>query len=309
MTDDLKLLDDLGAGLDAPTGPPAALRARVMAKASDTTTNADARPWRWGPRLVAALAVAVVVATAGGLAYRGEHRAGQPSTGALSASAILLAAAHTASLAPALPARPDQFVFVESAVEHTRFEASRIPNSVGTTQRRIWRSVSGNRKGLLIDPGSPSRALQEGPVSLEPDGRHAYRDDVPGDADAALTFLYEHSQGDNPPDEQAFTTVAELITEAYLPPASLSAVFTAAARIPGVTVIRDVRDAAGRSGIAVGLVTGDVRQELIFDPSTRAFLGARTVLIRQIGRFPVGTVTSSTAVTRVAIVDRAGQLP
>jgi hypothetical protein len=143
-------------------------------------------------------------------------------------------------------------------------------------------------------------------VPLEPDGQPAYRDDVPSDVTAALTFLYEHSEGDNPPDEQAFTTVAELIQEAYLPPASLAAVFAAAAKITGVTV---VRDAAGRSGIAVGLVTGDVRQELIFDPTTHVFFGERIVLIRRVGAFPEETVTSSTAVTHVAIVDRAGQLP
>jgi hypothetical protein len=90
---------------------------------------------------------------------------------------------------------------------------------------------------------------------------------VPSDGNAALAFLYAHSEGDNPPDDQAFTTAAELIQEAYLPPASLSAVFAAAAQSPGVTVTRDVRDAAGRSDIAVGLVTGEVRQELIFETS------------------------------------------
>jgi hypothetical protein len=335
MTDDLKLLDELGASLDAPAGPPAGLRTRVMATVSATMDatqprrtldHTGFRRWlgkpsppssvtrRWGQRLAAGLAVTVVIATAGSLTYRSDGRSGQPpaspgSTSALNASGILLAAAQTASLAPKLSARPDQFVFVESAIEHTKFEASRIPNLTGTTQRRIWRSVSGTRKGLLIDPGSPSRALREGPVPLEPDGQPAYRDDVPSDVTAALTFLYEHSEGDNPPDEQAFTTVAELIQEAYLPPASLAAVFAAAAKIPGVTVIRDVRDAGGRSGIAVGLVTGDVRQELIFDPTTHVFFGERIVLIRRVGAFPEGTVTSSTAVTHVAIVDRAGQLP
>ena len=57
--------------------------------------------------------------------------------------------------------------------------------------------------------------------------------DVPRDADAALKFLYRQSEGDNPRDQQAFTTLQELLVDSYLPPDALSALFEAAARIPG----------------------------------------------------------------------------
>jgi hypothetical protein len=45
-----------------------------------------------------------------------------------------------------------------------------------------------------------------------------------------------------------------------------------------------------------------VRSELIFDPKTYAYLGGRTVTKQ-------GDVTGGAARLRIAIVDRAGQLP
>jgi hypothetical protein len=90
--------------------------------------------------------------------------------------------------------------------------------------------------------------------------------------------------------------------------ASLAAVFDAVARIPVVAVVGDVTDEAGRGGIAVALteVQGD-REELIFDRRTRAFLGERSVEVRDQDGLKAGQVLNSTAMLRVAIVDRVGQ--
>jgi hypothetical protein len=69
-------------------------------------------------------------------------------------------------------------------------------------------------------------------------------------------------------------------------------------------------DEAGRPGVALARdeVQGTLA-ELIFDPKTFVYLGERSVLTRDDSGLRAGQTLNSTAVLKVAVVDRAGQTP
>jgi hypothetical protein len=125
---------------------------------------------------------------------------------------------------------------------------------------------------------------------------------------------------------QAFRTIGDTLRESYVPPRALSAMFAAAAKIPGTTVIKGARDLLGRSGVAVGQTWHGTRCELIFDSKTYRLLGEREVVDNDASFQPTGgkpgigvwkpdpklkesTVLYSTATIRTAVTDRAGQPP
>lgn len=74
---------------------------------------------------------------------------------------------------------------------------------------------------------------------------------------------------------QMFTIVGDMLRETPMPPALRAALFRVAARIPGVELVGETTDAAGRSGVAVALGEPHRRAELIFDADTAALLGER----------------------------------
>jgi len=66
-------------------------------------------------------------------------------------------------------------------------------------------------------------------------------------------------------------------------PAVRGALYEVAADLPGVELVGRVKDAAGRSSVAVAYThdtgEGAIRQEFIFDPQTAVLLGERYVLV------------------------------
>jgi len=169
---------------------------------------------------------------------------------------------------------------------------------------------------------------------VEPDckaGDDHYRDDLPTDTDGMYERLYAGAEeGALPPDVSAFRVVGDVISGYYLPPKSRAALFSAAARIPGTTVTRDVTDLADRVGIAVGQTWGGVRHELIFDPVTFAFFGKREIVDHDdsfepaggrpeffpptpdpelAGYMKPGHVLRQSVDLRIALVDERGQRP
>jgi hypothetical protein len=89
----------------------------------------------------------------------------------------------------------------------------------------------------------------------------------------------------------AYSEIFSILSSVYVLPRSVGAtLFDAAARIPGVVVLRHVTDAAGGRGIAVAMSgrtmagapassTRVLRYELIFNPQTYRFIGLQTVTI------------------------------
>jgi hypothetical protein len=326
---DLKSLNELGRTLDPPTDtPPGRLRHRVLNEA--TRPSRGRRGFtvpRFGWRLAAVGGLAAAV-TVGVLATQvisfGERT---PVSTASAAERILTGAADQARHRPALAVRGDQFVYVESrTVAMNVYEDGSRHATITPALRRAWLSADGTRDGLVRTqggdgPGDLPLPGCQGGTSTESKGGTTeqvectpipgYRADLPVDADGMLRYLYRGADGTkNPRDQEAFTAAGDLIREANLSSASLAAVFEAVARIPGVRVVGNVTDAAGRAGVALARdeVQG-IRAELIFDRTTYAFLGEHEVLTRGAYGFKAGESINSTAVLRVAVVDRAGQLP
>ena len=323
-------------------GPPPALRTRVLAALEQPVSGRPARVrWvrarparlgsasRLGWRLGAAAGLAAAV-TAGVFALQTTPSGGHRPAANAEAAEILNYAAATAGGAPAPAVRPNQFVFVESMTAYPSYVpgvADPGPRPADRKLRQIWLSVDGTGDGVLKERPSdgtgrwrisPLPGCRDGQstavkgnvtetqgsvtVTQKCEATPAYHGDLPSDPAAMLTYLYRNSNGGNPADQQAFITVGDLIRENYLPPRSLSALFAATAKIPGVTVTRSVVDADGRTGIAVGRTFNGSRQELIFDPHSYAYLGERELDGH-------GSVTGEAARLRIAIVDRAGLLP
>ncbi|GIH12981.1 hypothetical protein Raf01_11530 [Rugosimonospora africana] len=324
----------LGSELDpAGANPPARLRQRVLTEATVAGRGGYRRPRfalpSMGWRLGVAGGLAAVV-TAGVLVTQVVPFGGHAPASRASAADILHDAASLAQHGPMLTVRGDQFVYADSIATATQLSQGQGGDSSQVTtsnERRAWLSVDGTGDGLIRQhPRSDAGGWQEiplpgcrGGVEKQTKGEQTvsqpckpipnYRGDLPTDADGMRALLYRNAGGTkNPRDQEAFTAAGDLIREAYLSPASLAAVFNAVAKIPGVTVVGNVTDEAGRGGVAVALteVQGQ-RQELIFDRGTHAFLGERLVQVRNEDGLKAGQVLESTAVLKVTIVDRVGQ--
>lgn len=319
---------------------------RLMAQIHDesrTTTAPAAAPARpkerrtWFRRPViavplAAFALAGVVATGVVLTGQGDGDGSTLATGPLlttdigAASAagtgalldrISLAAAENPTPGP----RAGQFVYVESVAADTYVKTVEDKHTVVSEKphrRQVWQSPDG-REGWLIEPGNGP----EGGMTLDSSEVSSSSWDMlnklPTDPDALLKQVYAESEGEgNSPDQAAFSVIGELLGESYPPSGLETALYKAAAKIPGVVKVDSAVDAAGREGIAVARldkVSGQ-REEWIFEEKTFDFLGTRIVQVTDAENpepedllIKPGTVTYTSAVTVRAVVDGMKQTP
>ena len=120
---------------------------------------------------------------------------------------------------------------------------------------------------------------------------------------------------EGPPGEaETFTLIGDMLREAYLPSEVRAALYRLTAELPGVELLGDVEDPAGRPGIGVAYTDRrrGIRHELIFDPETSALLGERESLVRS-GAYdfaaPPGTATSYVSYLESKVVDSLGKNP
>ncbi|MEH0983699.1 CU044_5270 family protein [Micromonospora sp. CPCC 205556] len=314
--DDLQLLSEVGRETPLPSADdltPARdrLLAAITAEravAGPAMTGPTAAPGTAGTRgrrrrsrpvrrlLVAGMATLGLAAAATGVLVLGPDQVGG-EVPAANAAEILDRAAAAALTRPQVAPRPDQFIYTRSRS--------------GGTEREAWLSVDGTHDGLIrsTDPRDPA----EYPVPGCRDGRAAavkgdrvvpkvtvpckpepaYRADLPTDADAMLEYLKRNASGGGPTDTNAMAKDVMVLAEGYVSPATRAALFKAAARIPGIKVVPDVRDAAGRPGVGISWSTrDDAGVVLVFDAEDHTLLG-----------------TADSAQLEVTIADRAGQRP
>ncbi|MDX3760042.1 CU044_5270 family protein [Streptomyces mirabilis] len=238
------------------------------------------------------------------------------STAQLASTVEHIAAAASASETP--EPGPGQYIYIKSKVSYLSVSHTDADESKTLVEplhiREVWNSPDG-KQGWLDEPGYQPK----GGVTLNTDVESSlggpsydYLKTLPTDPDALLKKIYKETKGQgNSPDQQAFTTVGDLLNEELAPAKLNAALYRAAAKIPGVVVVEHAKDAAGREGIALAHVdqkSGD-RTEWIFDPKTYAYLGSRAVQVKQADGIKPGTVINWTAVLERAVVDAQKQRP
>ncbi|MCS7478272.1 CU044_5270 family protein [Umezawaea endophytica] len=300
--DDLALVRDLVD--DAPLPDRSALapaRARLVA---GITAPTPVRLVRHRSRFAllggTTIGLAAAVAAAITLVPRNEQ---PPATGPDAVKVLTLAAQHVLT-APHVVPRPDQFIYARSE------------------GREIWQSVDGTRDGRIVNGGGTPTTLpgcRDGRapvvkgdevvpgVTEECTPEPAYRADLPTTADAMLQYLDDNASGEPGSVNARGKDVLSLINEKVLSPESRAALFQAASRVPGLEVVRDVRDSTGKPAIGIawprplgaspsapppGKPVGSGTMILVFDPTTYEYLGSPTRA--------AGTVT---------VVDEVGQRP
>jgi hypothetical protein len=119
-------------------------------------------------------------------------------------------------------------------------------------------------------------------------------------------WLYQHPDGQNQADAQAWTDIGDMLREMLVPPKLAAALFRVAGTIPGATLVPHATNAVGRAGVAVSR-SG---MELIFDPQTYQLIGEGGVLTKATpGVGPAGTVIASTAQLKETVVDHLPKIP
>jgi hypothetical protein len=288
------------AMLDAEMADPA----RPSAHAGHAGRTGHAGRLRRHPVIAASTAVAAAAALAAGVvslqpAPR-QATSGQTTTATLTARYVLDRAAAAAPERQPVPG-PDQLI--EVSVADT---APNLPQSSSLVSFRTqeWVSVDGHREGLIHNIYAPGSGKKNWMAVMATCGTglvqttYEWLKTLPTDPAALRSWIYAHPNGGNPPDQQAWNDVSDMLGSPLLPPKLAAALFRVAATIPGTTIVKGVRDAAGRPGVAVGRGA----DQLILDPQTYQLLGSRAVLKERIRGGPAKTVVSSTSILSVKIV-------
>jgi len=132
-------------------------------------------------------------------------------------------------------------------------------------------------------------------------------DELPRDAAALYEYIRDgYVGGSNSIDEDSWVRITELLRTGTAPADLRSALYGAAAMIPGIEITDDQATLNGRTGIAVGRVeeSRDERQDIIVDPATGEMIGERTVRTTADFGAPAGAVWAATSVT-TTVVDSA----
>lgn len=300
---DLEILRDFCAE-EAPPGPErlAAIRARVVAGFDAAPLScAQGRQRRRSGLPYSALtgglaALAAAVATAALIITSGADGAGSVSRPVQLDAAVVLHRAALAALSAPVPGTR-QFIYAQVTTRGTGQGAHR-PNMLrgkepDMLRGKEWVSVTGTQPTTMSATSCPgtSRALctsrfQPGFYTFT----YADLERLPTAPNALLDYLYREQSGSCQGTgatvsraELEWAAIYSIMTDVpMLPPRFGAALFTAAAEIPGVMVIRNVTTAAGQPGIAVARTIrsgasqdthGTYRLELIFSPHTYRSIG------------------------------------
>jgi hypothetical protein len=225
---------------------------------------------------VAAAAAAVAVVLPSGAPDSPHQDTAATETGAPVDAAVRLLnqAAATARSKPDVVPRPDQFYYLRDG------------------QWEAWFSVDGTRDGR-ISTGTSDPSTVPGCVdgrsrvfdkydrptgATEPcTPRRRYRDDLPTTADEMLKFLQGNDK-DRPVNSYG-KDVLSMFAQSYLPGPQRAALFEAATKVPGLTVVENV--SSGRPGIGIswpvpaGSAPWAQPEVMVFDKDTYEYLGRK----------------------------------
>jgi hypothetical protein len=326
--DHLPILRELGDNLSA------AFERNDYPGRADTMTGRKPRRWLL-PVGLATAAVAAALALVSGIDNR---RVGpEPAT----AAQVLRKAATAAEDQPAPLPRDDQFFYVRSRTTNLVAPASidqadNLPTALVTKERRIWTSI--DRSGRLEEriiatkfatgadrqkwerAGRPTLGATPAtghPISISPSRTYRLGTieltrqqmlDFPTDPRAIYDRLRDQvARRGHSPESEVFTELGDALRESPAPAQLRAALYRTLALVPGVQLVGQVTDGAGRSGTAVALTETGVRHELIFDPNTSETLAERDVLIDPKAaelNLPAGTVIGDSLYLQRAVTDQ-----
>jgi hypothetical protein len=177
--------------------------------------------------------------------------------------------------------------------------------------KSVWQAAGSPQ--VDVDAGAPSTA------SLSASGFPDVAG-LPTDPQALLRTLESGAYGAPDDPSAAFSAVGELLQDPKdTSPALRSALYQAAALIPGTEALGTIADHAGQQGQGIGLTKDGVRSELIVDPSSGQLLGTEDVafdpsaaseaLIQSARVVPAGTVVSWWSVVDSGIVTSVSSTP
>ncbi|MFC8666848.1 CU044_5270 family protein [Streptomyces sp. NPDC057199] len=254
---------------------------RELTRDDVTATAATARPRtavrrRFAVPLAAATAVAavtaaVVTATAGPDAPTTDQEAVD----------LLNRIATVAAAKKSVAVRDDQYVCIS-------VQGSMDMEEMGTQvfRRTDWTAVDGRRSGLarttvVSGPNLPGERTPKGvpaDMTLSPDPNvTTYREleALPTDPDRLLKKIYADAGGEGQSrEESALEAIGDMLDDATLLPEVGAALYRAAARIPGVRVVENAEDLAGRPGIGLSFKDRDDRDVWVFDRKSLNYLGS-----------------------------------
>jgi hypothetical protein len=279
--DELTLLGEFRSDTPGPSpAETAAARALLLAAMDDGRTGQAHRPahrpaaarrtaYRVLLPVIAAGCIAAVAIAAAAVMAPGQRTDRLQHRPAVLTAALLL---HKAALAAANQAAGHGRFFVSESEYIDPANAMDSP-----AKRIIW--IGNGVTGRLVQ-----RESGRGSVPIPPGisfGRRvitwAQLQRLPTAPGPLLAVIGRASRNTGQPPAQAdFGTIVGLLVESPTPPALRSALFIAASRLPGVTLVHNAHDLIGRPAAEVYMppgFSGNGGYALFFDPSTSAILG------------------------------------
>ncbi|GAA2710632.1 CU044_5270 family protein [Actinoplanes palleronii] len=213
-------------------------------------------------------------------------------------------AAVAADAEPAAAGGQGKYLYIRSRESHLAVDGDNDVTLIGPRDREIWIPLFAGGHGVLRDGATPKDLGAFRAIDINPG--------LPDDPDAMLRKVYADARKTgNQVDAEAFTLIGDYLSEneTVLQPTVVAALYQAAARIPGVELLADAEDGAGRHGVAVARSDGGIRHEWIFDAVSREYLGARSYLVEDGTWGRAGLLLSSSAVLTKTVVDTPGKTP
>ena len=288
--DEISVLRDVWGQVET-SAPDARVRARMALKAKiDRASTRRTRSWIAPLGIAAAgtVAAGVAAAVAAGVIVAVAPAHGpdsgvtvpvDPPVAIGPVSPLELAAAYAAAQ-PFPQPRPDQWAYVELHI---------VVGGSPTTIRRSWYRIDGTQIAIPGPDGQieitthPEQQSRVAPLPTLNAHDYPTLAAMPREPQAMLTFLEAGLDPVVPSGRdrfpELFGLIGYILRENILPPDVTAALLRAAALIPGVAEVPGPVAVDGRTVMAVGLVEGWTREEILLDPATKEFLGSRSVAI------------------------------
>ncbi|UBU15696.1 CU044_5270 family protein [Nonomuraea gerenzanensis] len=282
----------------------AGARTALLAAAARSTAAPVSPPRRYGLRI--GVATGLAAALTAGVIVAQVALAGSPASDGITglvaappanAQQLLTAAAQVAAAEPDLRPGPGQYIHTELRVMRYRAVGSAGTHLSGTEER--WIPAAGAKQWLMREhqataapvPGVPMPTQQ---VATQGTEDSLYESSCATEAvtelqmsrwPADVAFLREQVRTEAakytaiPERLREWDAVGTLLRSAVSRPGLSAALYRVAAEIPGITLVPETVDAAGRAGIGVAIEHDGTRSELIFDHRTFGYLGEREVAI------------------------------